>query len=514
MFRQHPLAAALLRRQQLVVLAVMLHLVDSRTASRSFFGDSESSTFECNSSEPWIGPFAYGAEPVPQKRCVARHVQLSSDPPLLHAFVQDLSERERLRRMLARQDSAVEFHMHTMGLPLVVHDEPLPLCVKQVDTALAFSVPDLSNLYHTFFDLLVPLQDTITSLNLSNPTLLALHNPVVTRAQPWLSPIRFTEPARPPVGAVKTFFKSGDSWNIETEAPTDSCRLDEGNGRTAYQFVDYFGAVGPATVSWLTAHPAGFPDDLATRRQHQACLRRFELHRQDGVPQVVLPLPDVLETRCQNLCVEELHLNLRLRGSLWQYEHTAISPDAHGFIFAAFRSLFRERIPRQFGLIPSSEDVRAVIVLVRTKNDTRPTKDVDALERAVQVAVTRASQLAHLQLHLVDAAALSLREQVRTFSRCLMLVGDHGAGLSNVVFMPRGSAVVELTHTGCGVHCGDYFRPVADLSGVTHRRFSADNLTAGDPEFAKLLDQSITLALRGIGMATGDGRVSDTKLEL
>lgn len=149
--------------------------------------------------------------------------------------------------------------------------------------------------------------------------------------------------------------------------------------------------------------------------------------------------------------------------------------------------------------------MRKVIVLVRTKSDTRPTKDVEALEQFAQAAMTRALPLAHLHLQRLDAATLSLREQVRTFSRCLLLVGDHGAGLSNAVFMPPGSAVVELTHAACGAHCGDYFRPVAELSGLTHRRFSGDNLTVRDPSFDDMLDQTIKAALRDTRVATNTG---------
>ena len=43
-----------------------------------------------------------------------------------------------------------------------------------------------------------------------------------------------------------------------------------------------------------------------------------------------------------------------------------------------------------------------------------------------------------------------------------------GAGLSNAVWMPPGGAVLELTHSSCGVHCGDYFRPISELSGLKH----------------------------------------------
>lgn len=323
-------------------------------------GDGKDSTFECHVSEPWIAPFAYGpADPEPQHRCTARHVQISGDPPVLHAFVQASSERERMQRIWTQRESAVQFHMHTMDLPLVVHDEPLPPCAKRVDEALAFSLPDLGNLYHTFFDLLVPLQDTIASLNLSDPTLLALHNPIITRAQPWLTPIRFDGNGRPSASAERSFFNGGDSWNIESEAPVDTCRLGEGNGRAAYQFLDYLGALASPTYTWLTARPLDFPDSLKTLRQHQKCLRQFELHRQDGLPQIVLPVPDVFDADGQSLCVDEMHLNLRLRSSLWQYEGTAMRSDAHAFIFSAFRSLFRERIPNQLGLYPPTFPARS-----------------------------------------------------------------------------------------------------------------------------------------------------------
>jgi hypothetical protein len=70
-------------------------------------------------------------------------------------------------------------------------------------------------------------------------------------------------------------------------------------------------------------------------------------------------LPDVLVADGQNVCIEELHLNLRLRSSLWQYEDTAMRSEAHAFIFSAFRSLFRNHIPQQLGLVPSAFPTRS-----------------------------------------------------------------------------------------------------------------------------------------------------------
>lgn len=44
----------------------------------------------------------------------------------------------------------------------------------------------------------------------------------------------------------------------------------------------------------------------------------------------------------------------------------------------------------------------------------------------------------------VDAAELAPAEQVRLFSTADLLVAQHGAGLSNMVFQPRGASVVEI----------------------------------------------------------------------
>jgi capsular polysaccharide biosynthesis protein len=46
---------------------------------------------------------------------------------------------------------------------------------------------------------------------------------------------------------------------------------------------------------------------------------------------------------------------------------------------------------------------------------------------------------------VVETAGLSFVEQVRLFARCEAFVSPHGAGLANILFMPPGSPVLELT---------------------------------------------------------------------
>jgi capsular polysaccharide biosynthesis protein len=46
---------------------------------------------------------------------------------------------------------------------------------------------------------------------------------------------------------------------------------------------------------------------------------------------------------------------------------------------------------------------------------------------------------------LIDFATMTFREQVVAMSKAKLLIAPHGAGLSNVMFMPAGGAVIELT---------------------------------------------------------------------
>jgi capsular polysaccharide biosynthesis protein len=73
-----------------------------------------------------------------------------------------------------------------------------------------------------------------------------------------------------------------------------------------------------------------------------------------------------------------------------------------------------------------------------------------------------------VEVEVVEPGRLTLREQVELFARTAVLVGDHGAGLANLVFMRPGAAVLELTNERCGRHCGDYFRPLAALMNLSH----------------------------------------------
>jgi capsular polysaccharide biosynthesis protein len=51
-----------------------------------------------------------------------------------------------------------------------------------------------------------------------------------------------------------------------------------------------------------------------------------------------------------------------------------------------------------------------------------------------------------LTFHNVTLEELDFAEQVRLFASAVLVVGQHGAGLGNSLWMQPGSTVIELTH--------------------------------------------------------------------
>ena len=88
----------------------------------------------------------------------------------------------------------------------------------------------------TLFDLVVPVADTLRSLNLSSSAteLIAVHSPLATRAQPWLWP-RESAGDSDSDSVAGAYFRHGDSWDADDASPVDACRLSEGLGERAYQ---------------------------------------------------------------------------------------------------------------------------------------------------------------------------------------------------------------------------------------------------------------------------------------
>ena len=79
-----------------------------------------------------------------------------------------------------------------------------------------------------------------------------------------------------------------------------------------------------------------------------------------------------------------------------------------------------------------------------------------------------------IEIKMVDFAALSIVEQLKVARGTDILVGVHGAGLTHSLFLPRGSAVVEIIPAEFE-HKG--FRNMAQLLG--HRYFSSHAVSNG-----------------------------------
>ncbi len=88
----------------------------------------------------------------------------------------------------------------------------------------------------------------------------------------------------------------------------------------------------------------------------------------------------------------------------------------------------------------------------------------------------------------VNPGGLSLTDQVSLFADAEIVVGPHGAGLTNAVFMPPGGAVVELTHHERVVWT---YHEVAGAAGHAYAAVIADS--QGDSEEPLFADFSVDL---------------------
>ncbi|KAK0715991.1 hypothetical protein B0H67DRAFT_582158 [Lasiosphaeris hirsuta] len=122
---------------------------------------------------------------------------------------------------------------------------------------------------------------------------------------------------------------------------------------------------------------------------------------------------------------------------------------------------FVRRILSHLGLIPRAETaVRAdPVVTIIDRKQTRKFRDLDVLAARLRERHPRA------RFHVVDLAALSLREQVALVQDSDVLVGHHGAGMTHVLFLPAEAAAVEIFPP---VFPSLGFRHVARMRGVTH----------------------------------------------
>lgn len=105
--------------------------------------------------------------------------------------------RSAATRFLQRAD--VPLSLESRPIP-PVSDRPPERAHTQVVSrpAVVLHVPDFYNLYHTLFDLLLPLYHTVAKAGVIPPDLelVIAHDPRLTSAMPWVSPLRTLAPTK------------------------------------------------------------------------------------------------------------------------------------------------------------------------------------------------------------------------------------------------------------------------------------------------------------------------------
>ena len=71
-------------------------------------------------------------------------------------------------------------------------------------------------------------------------------------------------------------------------------------------------------------------------------------------------------------------------------------------------------------------------------------RDVRSTPNLSQLAAAALDPVEDLAWRIVDSAELSPRGQLDLFSSTTILIGQHGAGLANMIWMPPGGSIVEI----------------------------------------------------------------------
>lgn len=117
----------------------------------------------------------------------------------------------------------------------------------------------------------------------------------------------------------------------------------------------------------------------------------------------------------------------------------------------------------------------------------------DAAKRFLRNEADLEPVLAAHGVESVQLEGCSLEDQIELFGYCKLLVGLHGAGLTNMLWMPAGGHVLEIrsrndSHNNC------YFA-MASALGHHYSYLQADHLVANqDPHSAELLLDPILMA--------------------
>jgi hypothetical protein len=185
----------------------------------------------------------------------------------------------------------------------------------------------------------------------------------------------------------------------------------------------------------------------------------------DSLRAVGIPVSTVLPTSTPFDCdVSELVVPMR-------------APGFGGLVDETDPSGLRE-IMIQNAKYDNGPDVRAVRRRLGLEGATAPRASRrllvsrrDAAKRRIADESALRAALAHLDFEVIVPGTLSFAEQMAAFSSAEVIVGPHGAGLANALFMPRGSGMLELHHVDFG---RPWYKRLAETVGLRYQGLACD----------------------------------------
>ena len=295
------------------------------------------------------------------------------------------------------------------NFPLSVQREHRPLdvrvdCDERVtDAALYVHVPDLYNLYHSFFDVLVPIVHTMATHGLSrdDTQLIVGHNPVLTHSMPWLD---------------------------EDVAADFACTRPPFDLR-GWQFLPYLQALVRKPIRWMMApdYEAGTAaTQLVDESFHLDCLRKLVIQA-DPPPETLgdgwtLPNPFGNGSSHRLCFANTTVLGVDASPRIWALTDDFPGTPAHvprDYAYTrVFRSMFdsiRAHGPGSRSRVVVAQRPDSVTFIVRGNQTSRPTAGASDTALFLQSAIARLCDDT-MKLRVIDLAELSLEEQVGAFA--------------------------------------------------------------------------------------------------
>jgi capsular polysaccharide biosynthesis protein len=133
-------------------------------------------------------------------------------------------------------------------------------------------------------------------------------------------------------------------------------------------------------------------------------------------------------------------------------------------------------------LPPGRERVPGRCVYV-TRGDSKNNRAV--LNEREVIAALEAHEVA-----CIDAGALTVDDQIRTFAEADVVISAHGAALTNIVFMSPGALVIELFPAAHVMAC--YWKLAGTVPGL-HYRYLCGIGHRRQPDRTKMLVSDITV---------------------